>query len=252
MGSENNLINSIKPSEVSDKQTIVLRTRLLPQDMMEILEKKKTSLFGSALRRPRTDEITVDTPKLFFEQVIFVLGHYSIDFNRQVSYMIKVDPDVKEVTIGKEKFPVLDKTGMWKNFGKKMKQGIGLTKQDLKIKVTENAIKNVTDSFYLDNHGLETVFSHSVSSDAIENYAQKVLDLHKGYVRKINLSDDDVFSRLAEKLRDELQSDVKINHEEYIISEFKEIFIPVYETECYDKKNKVAVARIDAITGKFL
>ena len=96
------------------------------------------------------------------------------------------------------------------------------------------------------------LFFHSVNSDAIENYAQKVLDLHKGYVRKIGLSDDDIFSRLAEKFKDALQSDVQINHEEYIISEFKEIFIPVYETECYDKKNKVAVARIDAITGKLL
>ena len=246
------MTDNLKPANIPTKQTTVLRTKLLPQDVIDTMDKKKTSLFGSALRRPKPEEITVETPQLFFEQVIFVSGQYSIDFNRNVSYVVKVEPDVKEVTIGKVKFPVINESGVWKNFGKKMKQGVGITKQDLKINVTENAVKSVTDSMYLDNHGLDTVFSHSTNSDAVENYAQKVLDLHQGYVRKIEISDDDIFSKLAQKLKDALQTDIEIIHDEFIITDFQEIFIPIYEAKCFDKKEKVAIARVDALTGKFL
>ena len=243
---------NLKPKNIPTKQTLVLKTKLMPQDIMGILDKKKTSLFGSALRRPKPDEITVENPQLFLEQVIFVLGHYEIDFNRDTSYVIKVDSDVTEVTIGNKKFPVLNEFDMWKKFGKKMKYSIGITKQDLEIKVTENVVKNITDSLYLDNNGLETTFSYSTNSDAVENYAQRTLDVNKEYIRRIEITDDAIYSKLAQKLKDGLTLDIKINHEEFFVTEFREMFVPVYETKCYDKKEKVAIARIDAITGKFL
>lgn len=243
---------NLKPNNIPPKQTIVLRTKLLPQDIMKVLEKKKTSFFGSTLRRPKSDQIEVDSPELFLEQFIFILGNYEIDFNRNTTYMIKVEPDVVEVAIGTEKFPILNKSGVWKKFGKKMKQGVGITKQDLKITATENAIKSMTDSMYLDNNGLETSFSYSTNSDAIENYAQKVLDLNKGHVRRNKMTDDDIFSKLSQKLKDSLKHDLKINHEEFNVTEFREIFVPIYETKCYDNKNRVVVARIDAITGKLI
>lgn len=34
-----------------------------------------------------------------------------------------------------------------------------------------------------------------------------------------------------------------------VITEFREIFVPIYEGKCYSHKEKVAVARVDAITG---
>ncbi|MCV0401430.1 MAG: hypothetical protein K5777_05585 [Nitrosopumilus sp.] len=243
---------NLKPSNIPSKQTIVLRTKLLPQDILNILEKKKTSLFGSTLRRPKSSDVTVETPELYLEQFVFVLGHYEIDFDRDTSYFIKVDPDVVKVTIGTKTFPILNKSGVWKKFGKKMKEGVGITKQDLEIKVSENAVKSMTDSLYLDNNGLETAFSYSTNSDAVENYAQKILDVNKGHIRTNNLTDDDIFSKLAHKLKDSLKHDLKINREEYVVTEFREIFVPIYETKCYDNKNKVAVARIDAITGKLI
>ncbi len=242
---------NLKPKTIPTKQTIVLKTKLMPQDVLGVLDKKKTSLFSSTFRRPKPDEITVDNPQLFLEQVIFVLGTYSVDFDRNASYEIKVDPDVKEITIGNEKFPVSQESGVWKNFGKKVKQGVGITKQDLEIKVTENAVKNVTDSLYLDNNGLETTFSYSTNSDSVENYAQQILDIDKDYIRRIEITDDAIYSKLAQKLKDSLALDIEINHEEYIVTEFREIFVPIYETKCYDKK-EVAIARVDAITGKFL
>jgi len=224
----------------------------MPQDVMEVLEKKKTSLFGFALRRPKPEEVKAENPVLYLEQVILASGYYEIDFNREVSYTIKVDSDVAEVSIGNKKFPVLDPSGMWKKFGKKMKHGVGITKQDLVINVTENAVKNIADFLYLDNNGLETDFSYSINSDAVENYAQRTLDINKEHIRKIEITDDVIFEKLVEKLKDKLTLDIKINHEEYVITEFREIFVPIYETKCYDNKEKVAVARVDAVTGKLL
>lgn len=243
---------SLKPSNTPIKETIVLRTKLLPQDIVEVLDKKKTSFFGSALRRPKPDEIAVENPQLYLEQFIFILGHYEIDFDRNASYMIKVDPDVVKVTIGTEKFPVLNESGVWKKFGKKMKQGVGIAKQDLELNVIENAVKSMADSMYFDHNGLETTFSYSTNSDAVENYAQRVLDVNKEHIRRTKMTDDEIFSKLFHKLKESLKHDLKINHDEYVVTEFREIFVPIYETKCYDKKNKIAVARIDAITGKII
>lgn len=243
---------NLKPNNIPTKQTIVLKTKLMPQDVMEVLEKKKTSLFGSTLRHPKPEEVKVENPILYLEQVIFVSGYYEIDFNRKTSYTIKVDSDVAEVSIGNEKFPVLDSSGVWKKFGKKMKHGVGITKQDLVINVTENAVRNIADFLYLDNNGLETDFSYSTNSDAVENYAQRTLDVNKEHIRRIEITDDAIFSKLAQKLKDSLTLDIKINHEEFVVTEFREIFVPIYEAKCYDNKEKVAIARIDAIIGKFL
>ena len=243
---------NLKPSNTPTKETIVLRTKLLPQDIMSILDKKKTSFFGSALRRSKPDEITVKNPQLYLEQFIFLSGHYKIDFDRNVSYVIKVDPDVVEVVIGTEKFPTKNEFGVWKKFGKKVKQGVGINKQDLELNVVENAVKSMTDSIYFDHNGLETTFSYSTNSDAIENYAQKVLDVNKEHIRRTNMTDDEFFSKLFYKLKESLKHDLKINHEEYIVTEFREIFVPIYETKCYDEKSKVVIARIDAVSGKII
>ena len=238
----------LKPNNKPPRQTVVLKTKMMPHDIKEILNAKKTSLFGSALRRPKSDEITAENPQLFLEQIVFVSGNYDVDFNRDVSYTVKVDSDVREVSIGNKQFPVASKSGVWK----KMKQGVGMTKQDLKIRVTEKAAKNTTYSLYLDSHGLETTFPYTMNSDIVENFAQRVLDINKEHVRKNKIDDDEIFSMLAQKFNDSISQDIEINHEDFTIEEFLEIFVPIYETECYDKNKKVAIARIDAVTGTFL
>jgi len=243
---------NLKPDNIPTKETVVLRTKLLPQDIVDVLDKKKTSFFGSALRRPKPDEITVENPQLYLEQYVFVSGRYEIDFDRNVSYMIKVNPDVVEVAIGTEKFPVLNESGAWKKFGKKMKEGVGITKQDLELHAVENAVKSMTDSAYFDHNGLDAIFSYSTNSDAVENYAKKILDINKEHTRRIQMTDNEIFSKLFHKLKESLKHDLVINHEEYVVTEFREIFVPLYETKCYDKKGKVAIIRIDAITGKII
>ena len=242
------LTDETRPDNTLSRQTIVLKTRLMPQDIIEILNAKKTSLFGSALRRPKQDEITIDNPQLFLEQIIRVSGNYDIDFDRSVTYTVKVNSDVREVKIGNERFQIADNSGVWK----KMKRGVGMTKRDLEINVTEKAVKNSTDSMYFDNHGLETDFSYSINSDSIENYAQRALDINKEHIRKNEMNDDEIFSKLGQRLKEDMQSDIEINKEEFFITEFQEIFVPIYEAKCYDKKKKVTIARIDAVTGALL
>jgi hypothetical protein len=133
-----------------------------------------------------------------------------------------------------------------------MKEGVGLKKKNLEIDVTEHAVSSITDSFYLDSNGLETTFDYSTNSESIENFSQRILDTNKDHIRKVPIEEDVIFSKLAQKLKTNLNSDIQINSENFIITEFKEIFIPIYEIKCYDTKNKAAVARIDALTGKLI
>ncbi len=239
---------NLEPNNRPSKQVIVLKTKMMPQDIMEVLNAKKTTLFGSALRRPKQEEITADSPHLFLEQVIFVSGNYDVEFNRDAEYTIKVNSDVKEVTIGDKKFQIADSSGMWK----KMKRGVGMTKQDLSIRGTEKAWSSSEDCIYLDNHGLETNFPYSIDSESIENYAQRALDVNKEHIRKSQIQDKEAFSMLGQKFKDKSSREIEIIREDFTVTEFLEIFVPIYETKCYDKSRKVAIARIDAVTGTFL
>lgn len=242
---------NLKPVTIPNKQIVVLQTKLKPQEILDIHEKKKTSLFGSALRRPKPSEITSKSPELFLEQISYVSGYYSIHFDREAYYTVNVDEDVTDVTIGDHKFPVSDVSGVFEKFRKKMKEGVGLTKKNLKINVTEHAVNEISDSMYVDCNGLEYSFDYSINSESVENYSKRILDANKDHIRKVPITDDALFTKLEEKLKKNLNADIKINSEDFVIVEFKEIYIPIYEIRCYNSKNKSAVARIDALTGKF-
>jgi len=242
---------SVVPTNVPTSKIIVLRSKLMPHKALEILEKKKTTLFGSTLRRPNPSQITVKTPQLYFEQVIHVSGIYSVDFDRDVSYTIKVEPDVSEIKIGDNTFPVVNRSGTLKNLEKKMKQGVGFKKQDLEIRASERAVKSIDDSLYLDCHGLETTLPYHLDSDSVENYPQRILDIDKDYIRSVPLDKDEIYQQLARKLQTQLDLNIKIHSQDYIVKTFEEIFVPVYEARCYDDKQKSAIGRVDALTGQF-
>ena len=123
---------------------------------------------------------------------------------------------------------------------------------NLEIDVTEHAVDSITDSMYLDCNGLESSFDYSINSESVENYSQRILDANKDHIRKVPIEEEVIFSKLAQKLKTSLNSDIQINSEDFIITEFKEMFVPIYEIKCYDSKGKAAVARIDALTGRFI
>ena len=53
---------TLNPNNIPTKPPILLKTKLMPQDVMGVIEKKKTSLFGSALRHPKPEEVKVENP----------------------------------------------------------------------------------------------------------------------------------------------------------------------------------------------
>ena len=243
---------NLKPSGIPTKETIVLRTKFLPQDIMGILDKKKTSFFGSALRRPKSGEITIENPQLYLEQFVFISGHYEIDFDRNTSYMIKVDPDVVEVTIGNEKFPILNESGVWKKFGKKMKQGVGITKQNLRLDVVENALKSMTDSVYFDHNGLEIELPFKIDSKNIENYPSRILDEHHANVKKPEFSYESALDKLKIYLKKPLEGNIRDLKDEFTLHDITEVYIPIFEARLSDLKKKVEIIRIDAVRKKIL
>ena len=254
MGKEKVLpdLGSIRPSHLPDKKIIVLKESVKPLDAKDLMEKKKTSFFGSALRRPSPAEVTVQIPQLIYEQIVFISGKYYVDFYRKASYKLQVAEDVKDVIIGKTTFPVRSEYGVWKKFGKKMKKGVGVHKQDLIIEGDEHAVRTIDDSLYIDNHGQETKFTHKINSKTVETYPKRILEIHKDFIKKVELSEETIIQKLAQKLMSYLDFDIKLNSQEFTISEYSEIYIPVYEARAHDTKKRAAVIRVDAVTGKVL
>ena len=61
-----------------------------------------------------------------------------------------------------------------------------------------------------------------------------------------------LFSMLASKLKEKLGPDIEINSQEFFIDKFHEIYVPVFESRCHDKKEKVSIIRVNAVTGKMI
>lgn len=244
--------DNLQPSYVSGKKITVLRTMAKPNDAQDSIEQKKTSFFGSALRRPKPDEVTVKPAQLIYEQVVFISGKLEIDFYRTTSYKIQIDEDVREVIIGETTFPILPESGVWEKVGKKMKEGVGVHKQDLVLPSQERVVETISDSMYLDCYGKVTNFQHHIDSKIVENYPKKILDIHEGNIRKIELTEDAIIQKLAQKIRTPLDIDIEVISQDFVVDEYTEIYLPIYEARAFDIKNREAVIRLDAVTGNIL
>lgn len=254
MGKEKILPNlgSIRPSQLPDKKIIVLKESVKPLDAKDLMEKKKTSFFGSALKRPNPAEVTVQLPQLIYEQIVFISGKYDVDFYRKASYKLQVAKDIKDVIIGEETFPVVSEYGVWKKFGKKMKKGVGVHKQDLVIEGDEHVVRTIEDSLYIDNYGQETKFTHKISHDSVETYPKRILDVHKDFLKKVELTEEAIIQKLAQKLVAYLDFDIRLNSQKFTVDEYHEIYLPVYEARAHDMKKRAAIIRVDGVTGKVL
>ena len=79
------------------------------------MDKKKTKLFGSVLRKPNPDEIHV-TIELFYEAFLLLGGKIALDYYRKAVHTVTVDDVVKEIVIGDGIFQAKSESRVWKKF----------------------------------------------------------------------------------------------------------------------------------------
>lgn len=236
--------------KIAEKKTVVLRFQVAKDEVKKIVDKKKVDLFGSRLRKPDPDEVHVDSLGLFYECYLILEGKLAVDFYRKAVHTINVDDVVTEVVIGDGIFQVKSESKVWKKFKSGMKAGIGMRKSPVDIELEEHVVIENEGNIALNLHGDDVEFPYEISAKTVENYPKKVLDANRKNVRKSEVKFEEAVARFSSKLMKEEKRDIRIVSETLFVDKADEVYVPVYEARCSGPDNKIAILRIDAITGK--
>jgi len=172
-----------------EKKVIVLKKNIDDGDAREIIEKKKTSVFRSLLKKPKTEEVHLHSLKLNLEAITMISGNYAADYFRKAIHQIKADYTVKEVVLGEGIFPIRTKTKFQKTLSSKK----GKNKVDLQLE--EHVFINEEGMIYFDHHGQEIKFPFKLDSKSVENYPTRILANHEQNVKKPELTKDAAIKR---------------------------------------------------------
>ena len=237
----------------TEEKIIVLKNQLEPEKLDEIIYSKKTSLFGSVFNRPKPDEIHVHSKIIAYESYMIISGRYEIDFYRKATHKIDVSGDVIEIIMGDGIFPIKTKSGILEKFGDKMREGMGIDKEEVELEVEEHAVQRQNGTITLDHHGHEVKeFPHKIDSKNIENYPTRILEQNSENVKNQELTKESCIDQLRVKLQKISPQDVRVNSEQFIIDKIITVYVPVHEARCVDPKKKIGILRIDGITKKVL
>jgi hypothetical protein len=228
-----------------DTSTIVFLKKVDDDQAKEIVSQKKTNVFRKLLRKPKPDEVHVQSLQLFYESILIVSGKYSADFYRKAVHPITVDYNVSEVVLGEGIFPIRSKSMIMKKISKK-----GKNKVDLKLE--EHVFFEKEDQAAFDHHGREIKLPYKINSKTIENYPTKILKMYEKNVKKPEITYESVINKLAQKLKTHSESDVRELNDEFLVKEVIEAYVPIYEARLIGPKKKVGLLRIDSVRNKIL
>ena len=225
---------------------MVLKKVIDEEEASAIIDEKKTSIFKSLLKKPKKEEVHVDSIKLFHECLLLVSGKYTADYFRKEVHTISVDSNVQEITFGGGTFPIKEKSGFKRAFvGNR-----GKNKIDLPLE--EHVFVEEEDELTFDHNGTEIKFPFKIDSKTIENYPDQILTENSANVKKIQITFDSAINLLKESLKKSLESDIRKLNEEFTLKEITEVYVPIYEARLTGPKNKVGLLRLDAVRKKIL
>ena len=229
-----------------NSKTVVLKKVIDEEEASVIIDDKKTSIFKSLLKKPKKEEVHVDSIKLFHECLLLVSGKYIADYFRKEVHTISVDSNVQEITFGGGIFPIKEKSGFKRAFvGNR-----GKNKIDLPLE--EHVFVEEEDELAFDHNGTEIKFPFKIDSKTIENYPDQILTENSANVRKPKITFDSAANLLKESLKKLLDSDIRKLNDEFVLKGITEVYVPIYEARLTGPKNKVGLLRLDAIRKKIL
>ena len=200
---------------------MVLRKVVAEEEASKIIEDKKTSIFKSLLKKPKKEDVHVDSIKLFYESMLMVSGRYVADYYRKVVHTISVDSNVKEITFGNGTFPIKEKSGFKRAFvGNR-----GKNKIDLPLE--EHVFVEEEEELVFDHNGTEVKFPFKINSKTIENYPDQILTENSANVKKIQITFDSAIDLLKESLKKPLESDIRKLNDEFVLKEIRVVYVPV-------------------------
>ncbi|PJB99150.1 MAG: hypothetical protein CO079_00320, partial [Nitrosopumilales archaeon CG_4_9_14_0_8_um_filter_34_10] len=99
-----------------DIKTIVLKKIIDEKQASAIIEDKKTTLFKKLLKKPKPEEVHIQSITLYYECLLKISGKYVADYFRKATHSISVDSNVQEVVLGGGIFPIESKSALRKAF----------------------------------------------------------------------------------------------------------------------------------------
>ena len=240
------VINIVILTQKPDSKTAVLRKVVDEKEASAIIEDKKTSIFKSLMKKPKKEDVHVDSVKLFYECMLMVSGKYTADYYRKAVHTVSVDSNVQEIVFGGGTFSILSKS----KFKKAFVGNRGKNKIDLPLE--EHVFIEEEDELVFDHNGTQVKFPFKINSKTIENYPDQILSKNPANVKKIQITYDSAINSLKEVLKKPIEADIRKLNDEFIVNEITEVYIPIYEARLTGPKNKVGLLRLDAVRKKFL
>jgi hypothetical protein len=232
-------------------KTVVLRPLLDSDEVSQIVENRKTSLFRKMLQKPKKSEVHVHSIKLFYEAFLILSGKYTANYYRKNIHTIPVDPTVKEIIIGDEIFPVKQRRGIMGKLSTKI-QTTTKRKNRIDLELEEHVFLEEEQEIAFDHHGKEIKMPYKTSSKLIESYPKRTLEKIKQTVKKPEITYDAAVQRLVSKLKKSVSIGRRNMQEKIITNEIIELYVPIYEARLIGPKKNVRLMRIDGIRKKVL
>ena len=232
-------------------KTVVLRPLLDSDEVSQIVENRKTSLFRKMLQKPKKSEVHVHSIKLFYEAFLILSGKYTANYYRKNMHTIPVDPTVKEIIIGDEIFPVKQRKGIMGKLSTKI-QTTTKRKNRINLELEEHVFLEEEQEIAFDHHGKEIKMPYKTSSKLIESYPKRTLEKIKQTVKKPEITYDAAVQRLVSKLKKSVSIGRRNMQEKIITNEIIELYVPIYEARLIGPKKNVRLMRIDGIRKKVL
>jgi len=240
------VINIVILTQKPDSKTVVLKKVIDDKEASAIIEDKKTSIFKSLMKKPKKEDVHVDSIKLFYECLLMVSGKYIADYYRKAVHTVSVDSNVQEIVFGGGTFSILSKSRLKKAFvGNR-----GKNKIDLPLE--EHVFIEEEDELVFDHNGTQVKSPFKIDSKTIENYPDQILSKNPANVKKTQITYDSAINSLKEVLKKPIEADIRKLNDEFIVNEITEVYIPIYEARLTGPKNKVGLLRLDAVRKKFL
>ena len=232
-------------------KAVVLRPILDTDEAEQIIENRKTSRFRSMLQKPKKTEVHVHSVKLSYEAFLILSGRYTADFYRKVIHTISVEPDVKEIIVGGDTFPIKQGKGIIGKLGTKIKSSTR-KKNQIDLELEEHVFLEEEKEIAFDHHGKEIKMPYKMSKKFIESYPRRTLEKTKNNVKKPEITYDAAAKRLITKLKKSVSIGRRNLKEKIIIDEIIELYVPIYEARLIGPKKNVRIMRIDSVRKKVL
>jgi len=232
-------------------KTVVLRPLLDSDEVSQIIENRKTSLFRKMLQKPKKSEVHVHSIKLFYEAFLILSGKYTANYYRKSMHTITVDPTVKEIIIADEIFPVKQRRGIMGKLSTKI-QTTTKRKNRIDLELEEHVFLEEEQEIAFDHHGKEIKMPYKTSSKLIESYPKRTLEKTKQTVKKPEITYDAAVQRLVSKLKKSVSIGRRNMQEKITTNEIIELYVPIYEARLIGPKKNVRLMRIDGIRKKVL